>query len=411
MTTASWVRLLEPLRQPAFRRAWLAAVLDGFGTGIERLAVGWFVLDATGSVFLTALSFAARAAPNMLLGPLGGAIADRFERPRVLMMTVAARSLLLLVVGGIVMAGMHSAWPLMGLLALTGVARASETPAMQAMIRDIVGAPRAPSAVSLHSLGVRSMAMLGAFAGGVLLERIDPGLVFLLAAGAVGVAALTYSTMRVSRAADGVAPVASATAPTSVWRDALDGLRIVLRIPVVVLLLLLAMGVEIFAFSFGSLMPGLAERVLHVDASGLGTLTFATGLGGVMGTAALSMFVHAVRRGPLLVVVMAVFAVSLVALSASEHFVLSLVLVVAIGAMAAMFDTLQWVLLQVSVPDAVRGRVIGTWMTAIGFGWLGPVILGGMAAVFGVQWAIATGGVMAGVLACVALASAQLRRL
>src|SRR5262245_51090260 len=97
--------VLAPLRVAAFRRAWLAAIVDGFGTGIERLAVGWFVLDATGSVFLAALSFAARSAPSMFFGPIGGAIADRFERPRILMTTVAARSLLILAVGSLVLSG------------------------------------------------------------------------------------------------------------------------------------------------------------------------------------------------------------------------------------------------------------------------------------------------------------------
>jgi hypothetical protein len=131
----------------------------------------------------------------------------------------------------------------------------------------------------------------------------------------------------------------------------------------------------------------------------------------VAGSAALSLFVDSVRRGPLLIAVTAAFGLALLALSTSERFLFSLPLVVAIGAMAAMFDALQWTLLQASVPEGVRGRVIGTWMTAIGFGWLGPVILGTIAASFDVRAAIATGGAVAGALACVALSSTQLRRL
>lgn len=404
MSTLSRMRVLDPLRHKAFRRAWLAAALDGFGTGIERLAVGWFVLDASGSIFLAALSFAARSAPNMFFGPFGGAIADRFERPRILMTTVAARALLILAIGGIVLAGVQSAWPPVALIALTGIARASETPATQAMIRDIIGATGTPSAVSLHSLGVRSAAMLGAFAGGILIARVGPGEAFMVAACASAVASFAYSTVRIAR----TVPVTRSA--TSVWADALEGLRVVLRIPVVLLLLLLALGIEVFAFSFQSLMPGLATRVLDVDAAGLGLLTSAAGIGGVAGSAVLSVVVGGVRNGWLLILVTAAFAVSLVALSASDQFALSVALVVVIGAMAAMFDALQWVLLQANVPDAVRGRVIGTWMTAIGFGWLGPVILGGTAESFGVQWAIAGGGVVAGLLACVALCSASLRR-
>ena len=71
-------RAWDAMGHPAFRRLCVASYLDSFGTWAERLAVGWFVLDTTGSVFLAALSFAARSAPNMFLGPLGGAVTDRF---------------------------------------------------------------------------------------------------------------------------------------------------------------------------------------------------------------------------------------------------------------------------------------------------------------------------------------------
>ena len=79
--------------------------------------------------------------------------------------------------------------------------------------------------------------------------------------------------------------------------------------------------------------------------------------------------------------------------------------------MAALFDGLQWVLLQASVPDDVRGRVIGAWMMAIGFGWIGPIILGSVAQSLGVQTGIALGGAIAIVLWLAAASSASVRRL
>lgn len=400
---AARVRGLDALRYRAFRRVWLAAVCDGFGTMMERLAVGWFVLDSTGSVFLAALSFAVRSAPNMLAGAFGGAIADRFARPRVLMTTAALKALLLFTIGGIVLAGVGSAVPMLVLVVLMGVARASDTPSMQALITDIVGVQRATSTISLHTFGVRGVGLLGSLTGGVLLARVGPGAVFLLAAGAMCMASFVYSLVRAERTATG--------ARRALWSDAIDGLRQILRIPVVLTLLLLALGVEVFAFSFQSLLPALAQRVLHVDAAGLGTLTFATGLGGVLGTIVLLQLADTVRRGRLLVIVMFVFAAALVALAASDRFELSLLLLLVIGATAAMFDALQWALLQASVPDDVRGRVIGAWMTAIGFGWLGPVTLGATAEALGTQWAVACGGAVVLALAVAAACSSGLRRL
>ena len=390
----------------AFRRLCIASYLDSFGTWAERLAVGWFVLDTTGSVFLAALSFAARSAPNMFLGPLGGAVADRFPRPRVLMLSTSAKSALTYVLAIFGFMQLDSAWPVLLVVAMSSVARTSEQATIQALIGDIVGPARAASAISLHSFGVRIVVLVASAASGFLLKAFGPGPVFLMAASMAALAALVYSTLRVARAAR-----PHSHARLSLWGDAVEGLRIALRIPVVLTLLLLAIAIEVFAFSYQSLMPALADRVLHVDATGLGLLTFGASLGGVLGMLALTQLVDVVRRGLLMAGVTTAFAVGLLALAVSDRFLVSLGLMVVIGSMAAMFDALQWALLQASVPDEVRGRVIGLWTTAIGFGWLGPVILGGTAEVFGTRSAVAAGGAVALVVAGIAAASPRLRRL
>lgn len=92
----------------------------------------------------------------------------------------------------------------------------------------------------------------------------------------------------------------------------------------------------------------------------------------------------------------------------SERFAVSVVLLLVIGGTAAMFDALQWALLHASVPDDGRGRMVGIWVTALGVGWLGPVMLGATAEVVGMQLAVACGGAV--VLALAAAWSAALRR-
>jgi MFS family permease len=398
-------RALHALGYPAFRRIWLAAVLDGFASQMERLAVGWFVLNETGSVFLAALSFAVRNAPNMVLGPFGGAVADRFDRARVLRTTSTTKAILLAAVGVVVLSGVTSAWPIFVLITLSGAARVSEVPAMQALIRDIVGPDRVANAIGLHALGVRTIGMMGAFAGGLLINLIGTGAVFLVAASALALAAATYWTLTTPRVR------AAALAGRTLWSEAIEGLRVVLGIPVVLTVLLLAVGVEILAFSYQSLMPAVAERVLHVDAVGLGTLTLFTGLGGIAGTGVLSLAGDRMRRGSVLLAVTFAFGGFLIVFASSERFVISLAIVMGVGAMAAFFDALQWILLQSSVPDEMRGRVIGTWMSAIGFGWLGPITLGAIAEVAGTQWALAASGMLVVALAAGASMNRGLRRL
>lgn len=399
-------RAWDAMRLPVFRRLCVASYLDAFGTWMERLAVGWFVLDTTGSVFLAALSFAARSAPNMFLGPFGGAVADRFPRPRVLLFTTSTKSVLMCVLAMFGFLALDSAWPILVVVAVSSIARTSEQPTVQALIGDIVGPTRVASAISLHASGTRIVALVASAGTGFLLQAFGPGPVFLIAATTTALAAFVYSTLRVAAAAR-----ALARARLSLWGDAVEGLRIALQIPVVLTLLLLAIAIEVFAFSYQSLMPAVADRVLRVDAAGLGLLTFGASLGGVIGMLALTQLVETVRRGLLLAAVTTAFALGLLALAVSDRFLVSLGLMVVIGAMAAMFDALQWALLQSSVPDEVRGRVIGLWITAIGFGWLGPVVLGATAEVFGTRWAVAAGGAVALAVAGIAATSPRLRKL
>ncbi len=96
----------------------------------------------------------------------------------------------------------------------------------------------------------------------------------------------------------------------------------------------------------------------------------------------------------MLILVFAVFGVLIVALGSSTSFALSLAVVAGIGAMAAMVDALEWIMLQASVPDRLRGRALGGWNLAIGFGWVGPIVLGAVADVAGVQWAFTTSGLL-----------------
>lgn len=392
------------LREPAFRRLCLASYTDAAGTWMERLAVGWFVLDTTGSVFLAALSFAARSAPNMLLGPFGGVVADRFPRPRVLTVTTAMKAVLMGVLAVLGVRGVDSAWAVLAVVALGAVARVSEQPTVQALIGDVVGRARVGAATSLHASGARAVGLVASLGAGFLLEVAGPGPVFACAAVTSAAASMQFAVLRVDSA-----PRVGERIRRSLLADAAEGLRVAAGIPVVVLLLVLAVTVEVFAFSYQSLVPALAERVLRVDAAGLGVLTFGASLGGVLGMLLLTRLVGAVREGLLLGAVSACFAVALLLLARVERFEVAVAVILVVGMSAAMFDGLQWVLLQRNVPDAVRGRVIGLWTMAIGFGWLGPVVLGATAEALGTQPALAIGGVVALVAALVALASRALR--
>ena len=400
---------LRSLHNPAFRWLWSSGLLFGFGNWMQRLTIGWLVLDQTGSVFLTALSFAVRSAPNLLFGPIGGAIADRYSRRNVMVSAAAMKVAIAVGLGLLALNGDVAIWAVMALVGLAGVTAAFELPASQALAVDVVGRRDAANGIAMLSVATRAVGAAGAITGGLLIGTLGPGFVFFLGGVAFMIGGLTVSRVIVVR-------------PSVILEDSVRGLRgflagtfggikALLGIPIVATLLFFAMVVEIFGFTYQSVMPSLANDVLGVGAAGLGTLTAMASIGSLAGSVLITALADFRRKGYLAMGIVIIYGVCLVALGNSEIFPLSLLIITFVGMMAASFDALQWTLLQANVPDHMRGRAMGGWIFAIGFGWAGSLELGIIAEVFSVTWALSVNGVGLLVLGAAALLfSGRLRR-
>ncbi len=391
--------LFASFREPRYRRLWFSAVLFGLGIWAERIAVGWYVLDTTGSVLLTALSYAVLSVPNLIVGPIAGAVADRFPRGKILMWTAVGRAGAAVTIGVIALIGSETIWPLFVLLLATGSTQAFQTTALNALQADIVGRGLLGNAISLTQLGQRAIGVVGGLTSGFLIGWLGAGSTFLLAAlpllaGAVGFRGL----------AAGALP--RGAAPSTFRSEVAEGLALMVRIPVVRLLLLLMIAVEILGFSWNSLLPAIAEQTLRVGPAGLGSLAAGTSLGSMLGTFVLVATASQRYRGRMLLGVFACFGVLLLGLGLSRVFVISLVVVAGLGATSAMIDALEWTLLQANVPNRLRGRVMGGWIFAVGFGWLGPLSLGALAQATSVGFAVIVAGGLLLTIAALALALA-----
>ena len=377
-------------RYAAFRRVWVTGVLIALAAWTERLAAGWLILTETDSVFLTAASFAVRQAPVLISAPLAGALSDRMPRSRLLAIAAAFRAVLLALLALFALSGLEPLWVAFVLIALAGVAHSFETPCTQALVTDSVPRRTAMNAVALQSVGARGVGALGGLMGGVVIASY--GIPAAMFAGAVVslIGALVVGTMS--------PPAARSARPgprdTSVLRDVADGLRVMFSVPLVRTLLLLAVLVEMFGFAYHSVLPAVARNVLEVGEVGLGVLTMMAGFGSLAGVLALTAIANVRRRGLLLIGITLGYGAFLLAFASSGLFPLSLALITGVGAMAAAFDAMQWTLLQQYVPDHMRGRAIGGWVFAIGFGWIGYLTLGAVAESIGVQWALAATGAL-----------------
>ena len=392
---------------PAYRLLWLSSNFVALGSWAERLAVGWLILEQTDSVLLSAASFAIRSAPAILAAPIGGAVADRFPRNRLLPITALIRAIAILLTALVALNGFTNPWPIFVLVAVEGVINSFDMPAKQGLITDIVPRETRMNAISVHSVGIRSVGAVGALASGIIAEFMGiPAALFAASASIFigGAIVLFVPTIRTSlrRTSASISPI---------FRDAIIGIRSMLRIPTVSTLLWMAIVVEIFGFAYDSVMPAMARDELSVTESGLGTLRFAAGIGAVIGAIFLSFLGDFRHKGPLLLAITMGYGLGLLGVATSANLIIALIVVTMVGAAASMFDAMQWTLLQANVPNRLRGRVIGGWVFAIGFGWIGHLAMGAVGDIFGVRWAIGGAGLVVAFTSLVALAmSSRLRR-
>jgi MFS family permease len=304
--------------------------------------------------------------------------------------TALYKAIILTLLATLAWNGANHMWLVFVLIALSGIGQSFEIPATQGLITDIVPPRLAMKAVAMQSTGARAVGALGSLGGGLAIAAFGVPLTLYAGAGVFLIGAAAVATMPLFAAARGD----SGGINTGIFLQAAKGLLALIGLPLVRMLLLTACSVEMFAFAYIAVLPSIARDVLHVGADGLGTLTLMAGLGSVIGAAILTIFGYSSRKGMLLIGVTITFGLTLIAFASSWILVLSLFLIMGVGAMAAVFDALQWTLLQQYVPGDMRGRAIGGWVFVVGFGWIGQLALGGVAQVIGVQWALVGAGAL-----------------
>lgn len=405
LASSSLGRIRELFALPGYRSLWLGAVLFAFGAWTERVAIGWYVFDRTDSAFVTAMATAAFIAPGLIVGPIAGALSDSVPRPRILTAAAGLKLVVLLCVAFFARDPEASLPFILGLVLFSGVGLSLNLSSLHTLSGDLVGADRRARAISVVATGTRAVSAVGALGAGALISNFGATPSFLLAALAMAGAALVYRSI--------TEPAVRRTSTRGAFlADTVAGLRLVMRVPLIGLLLALTVVVEVFGFAHNALFPAVADRLLEVGATGLGAIAGSAAIGGVIGTLVLASLSDRGHLGTVFLIVIAAFGASMLGIGLSHWFLLSLVLAAAIGCCAAMFDALQWILLQAGVDDSLRGRALGAWNVAIGFGWLGPLILGAIADAVSVTAAFAVAGfVLLATATAVSVWARQLRTL
>jgi hypothetical protein len=390
---------------PALRPLTLGYLVGSAGMVGEQVLVGWVILELTDSPLMVGLGLGTRMFPLLLVGLPAGVIADRAERHWLLQLTNYGMAAVDAVLG---LALLFRQVDVLGILVLTfvsGSLRALHQTARQGYVHDLAGAHALAEALALQETASRAGGLLGSLGIGVLIARLGAGSAYLAAGASYLFAALVLRSART-----GATPARSSAGSL---RDSVVGLVEVVRHGAVLgpLVCLVAAG-EILGFSHQTVLPSLARDVYQVGAEGLGVMGAARLVGGILGVAAVWVVGVTAHRGALYLVTLGVFGASLVALAFARSFLTVLLILVAANAAGALSDLLAQTLLQLSVPEGLRGRAGGAWVLAIGTAPAGQLQLGAVASLAGVSLAL---GLSGSALLAVVLASAllvpRLRRL
>jgi MFS family permease len=342
---------LRALRHRDFRLLWIGLVVSAIGTWMQIVAQALLVLDiAHGSpVALGAVSLA-QALAFFAFSLFGGAVADRVDKKRLLLVTQGLGMAFAAILGALTAARVVQVWMVVALAFLNGAALSFDQPARAALVPELVPAEDLFGALSLQSIVFTGASTLGPALAGFSLAAIGyAGNFFANAVSYVAVlAALTAI-----RPTGGSTPTRT-PGPRAI-RDALGAVRADAVLP---WLLVLYGGLLFLGPSPALLLPVVATRVLHVGSGQLGVLFAASGAGTILGGLGLASAGDPSRKGRIVVASACLWALSLAGFAASRAFAPALCALLLVGAFQVGVSATTITLMQTRVPKAMRGRVM-----------------------------------------------------
>jgi MFS family permease len=366
-------RLGGALSHRNYRVLWFAALASTIGTWMQSYAQSWLVFDLTHSNFYLGLDSFLGQLPIILFMLIGGVVADRHDRRRLLtgsqlVQAFAALSLALLVATG------HVTIALIFLLSFTaGCGQAFGGPAYQAMIPSLVPRRDLPNAIALNSTQFNLSRVLGPMAGGAVLAAVGVAWCFMLNG-------LSFFIVVVALASMTLAPHVPNPSPIDLKNELKNGLHYVRDTRLMLVLTVLAFVTTFLAMPVSTFLPAFATTVLHGDQAPetrLWMLMACQGLGAIVGALMIGSVGRFKHMGRALLGGQIMLALFVAGFASSRSLPLSLVLIFLAGVASMAVFSMSFSLVQLTVPDNLRGRVLSIYMVALRGGWpLGALVAG-----------------------------------
>ena len=378
-------RTFRALRIHNFRLFFFSQIVSMSGTWMQAVAQSWLVLDLGGDSVDLGVTVGLQFGPILFLGAWAGALADRHDKRRLMVITQSTAAALALVLGALTLTDVITVWMVWLVAGLSGIVVAMDMPARQSFVYEMAGPDDLANAVGLNAVVINSSRIIGPAIGGLLIASVGVAACFLFNGASF---AAVIGALLLMRRAELFTAKSSARRPGQIR----EGLRYTWRTPALRVPILMMAVVSTLAYNFSVVLPLLARVVYGRGGGAYGATFSAMGVGALMGALFMASRARPSRR--LLVASTFAFGAFSVALALVPDYAWALVVLVPLGATGVLFVNTTNSLLQLNAEGAMRGRVMSLWaIVFFGSTPIGGPLTGLIARAVGVQWAVALGGV------------------
>ena len=387
-------RVFTSLSYRDYRLLWSCSFSEHLGEFMEIAAILWLVNEITHSPLMLTLVGSARFLAMVILPLLGGVIADRVDRKKLLIAALLGSALLSAILAILAFSGTLEIWHLGLITFFAGVTTSFNHPARQSIIPNLVRKEHLLNAISLDSISVQASMLISMIIVGYLINSVGIGYIFIIRIAGSLIAILLLATI--------IIPTTPGAARLrSPWHNLKEGLVYMGKNRLIMVLALLYLIPMMVTMTVSSFIPIFAKDILVAGATGYGYLLAAPGLGSVLALFGLTLFTYFKKRGILIIITGLLMGLSLVGFSLSTWMSLSLIMLTINGGMYIGFYALTTTITQNVVPDEMRGRIMSWREIAFGLGPLGGIIFGAIAQYTGSPVSLS---ILGGICALVSLA-------
>ena len=363
---------LDAFRHRGFQLLWPANFFSYISRWMQMTLLVWLVLEVTGSPFLVALVGFFGMIPLLLFGAIGGVLADRVDRRKLIRFTQLLNLSAALFMLFLLISGAEEVWHAYVVVLVSGLGWAFDMPARRSIVLDVTGRVGVTNAMALDSVGMHASRMIGPALAGILIQvvGINGGYVVIVVLYVVSLCFLTALKLP---------PREIVQTSHSVVRNLVEGFIYVKGNRVILATVIVTVLMNLLLFPYMQMVPVIARETLNVGAGLMGVLMGADGLGAIIGSIAIASFGQLRYHGRVYLGGSMIGLVLVLAFAASQWFAISLPVLILLGLGTAGFGTMQSTIIVISASDDMRGRALGVISLAIGAGPIGALLIGALA--------------------------------